>query len=149
MKKILFLVLASALFTSCAIKHPYLRYSSAIDFSKITRTGFFITESNSVSFPYDPVGSISAAVESGYEILGERNLSRDDIYGSSKKFKYGAYKNAEVEDAISELIESARKMGADAIINLQIVYNAPISNKYGVILSPSSYVVSGMAVKRR
>lgn len=150
MKKFLFIALSAFLLSSCAVKYSYKRYSNAIDFTDVTSAGFFLTESNSVSFPYDPIGSVSAVVESGYEVLGQqKNLSRDEIYGNSDKIKYGKYKFAEPEDAISELIAAAQKLGANGIINLSLRYSSAIYDKNGNIISPSSYVVSGMAIKKR
>ncbi len=151
MKKFLFTAICAFLLTSCAVKYPYKRYSSTIDFSDATRAGFFLTESNSVSFPYEPIGSVSAVVESGFEVIGQnKEQTKDDIYSYSElaKLKFGKYKFAEPEDAISELISAAQKLGANGIINLNLRYTGAIYDKNGNIISPSSYVVSGMAIKK-
>lgn len=151
MRKILFTVICVFLLTSCAVKYPYKRYSNAIDFTEVTRSGFFLTESNSVSFQYDPLGSVSAVVESGYEVIGQKKeQSQDDIYSYNElaNLKFGKYKFAEPEDAISELITAAKKLGANGIINLNLRYTSAIYDKNGIIISPSSYVVSGMAIKK-
>lgn len=152
MKKILFISICTMLLASCAVKYPYKRYSSAIDFSEVTRAGFFLSESNSVSFPYEPVGSVTAVVESGYEVVGQqKNQTPDEVYSYQDlaKMKFGKYKYATPEDAISELISSAQELGANGIINLKTTYGSAIYDKNGAIVSPSSYVVSGMAIKRK
>lgn len=147
MKKIISFCVVLLFVTSCTTyKIPYRRYSVAIDFSAYAQKGFFITESNSVSFPYEPVGSISAVVSSGYEILNSENLkSNDDVYGSYNKIKYGKMIYASVNDAIDELYNSARSLGADGIINFSFEY-VPVSYYKYV---PDSYVVSGMAIRRK
>lgn len=152
MKKILAFTFLTLLLFSCGpIKYPYRQYSSAIDFSDVTRSGFFITESNSVSFPYDPIGSVSAVAESGYEVIkGAKEQTQDDIYSFDElsKMKFGKYKFAQPEDVISELISSAKELGANGIINLKITYTPATYANNGIIISPSSYVASGMAIKK-
>ena len=150
MKKIISFCVVLLLVTSCTTyKIPYRRYSAAIDFSAYAQKGFFITESNSVSFPYEPVGSISAVVSSGYEILNSENLkSTDDVYGSYKKIKYGKMIDASVNDALDELYNSAIRLGADGIINFRSEYVPSLYNK-AVLITPDSYIVSGMAIRRK
>lgn len=151
MRKIIFFIIVAAMFASCGVKYPYRRYSNVIDFTEVTQAGFFITESNSVSFQYDPLGSVTSVVESGYEVLGNKDgQMNDDVYSyKSSNTKFGKYTYAQAEDAISELISSAQKLGANGIINLKITYTPSVHDKYGNIISPSSYVVSGMAIKRK
>lgn len=150
MKKIIPFCFVLLLITSCTTyKIPYRRYSSTIDFSAYSQKGFFITKSNSVSFPYEPVGSISAVVSSGYEVLNSENLkSTDDVYGSYKKIKYGKMIDASVNDALDELYNSARLLGADGIINFRSEY-VPASYDKSVLTTPDSYIVSGMAIRRK
>lgn len=150
MKKIISFCVVFLFVTSCTTyKIPYRRYSAAIDFSAYAQKGFFITESNSVSFPYEPVGSISAVVSSGYEILNSENLkSNDDVYGSYKKIKYGKMIDASLNDALDELYNSALRLGADGIINFRSEYVPSLYNK-AVLITPDSYVVSGMAIRRK
>jgi uncharacterized protein YbjQ (UPF0145 family) len=150
MKKIISFCVVLLFVTSCTTyKIPYRRYSAAIDFSAYAQKGFFITESNSVSFSYEPVGSISAVVSSGYEILNSENLkSTDDVYGSYKKIKYGKMIDASVNDALDELYNSAIRLGADGIINFRSEYVPSLYNK-AVLITPDSYIVSGMAIRRK
>jgi uncharacterized protein YbjQ (UPF0145 family) len=150
MKKIISFCVVLLLVTSCTTyKIPYRRYSGTIDFSAYAQKGFFITESNSVSFSYEPLGSITSVVSSGYEILNLENLkSNDDIYGSYKKIKYGKMIDASVNDALDELYNSALRLGADGIINFRSEYVPSLYNK-AVLITPDSYVVSGMAIRRK
>lgn len=150
MKKIISFCVVLLFVTSCTTyKIPYRCYSDSIDFSVYSQKGFFITESNSVSFSYESVGSISAVVSSGYEVLNSENLeSTDDVYGSSKKIKYGKMITASVNDALDELYNSAVSLGADGIINFRSEY-VPASYDKSVLTTPDSYIVSGMGIRRK
>ncbi len=150
MKKILFFTIFVLLVPSCSVKYPYRKYATVIDFTEITKSGFYITESNSVSFNYIPLGSLTSVVESGYEVLGSNaGDSSDDIYKlNSSKISYGDYIQAEPNEAIDELVSLSKEMGANGIINLKMNYNPAIYDKNGNVITASSYVVTGMAIKR-
>ncbi len=152
MKKILLFAAALLLLSSCGVKYPYNRYSSAIDFSAITRgSNFFITESNSVSFDYKPLGSVSSSVKSGYEVIKGEQKSRPEGYSFRElaKLKFGDYKYATADAAIEELISASKKLGANGIINLKIIYTPAVYDKNGNIISPSSYYTTGMAIDKK
>lgn len=151
MKKYLVLVLITALLSSCAAKYPYKRYSTVVDFEKYTSQGFFITESNSVSFDYNPIGSVSAVIESGYEVIGSKvNDQRDDVYSfKSTNVKYGDYIDTNINDVIEEIVIIADEAGADGIINLNIQYESGVYGKYGSVVRPPMYIATGMAIKRK
>jgi uncharacterized protein YbjQ (UPF0145 family) len=124
------------------VRSPYLKYHGVVDYSKYMSRGFFITEANSVSFDYESIGSVTAGVESGWEILDtttKTTTSKDDVYGSSTKtkIKYGEYIQAELDDAIEELYSTSIELGADGVIN------------FSIRSSLGEYVVSGMAIKRK
>jgi uncharacterized protein YbjQ (UPF0145 family) len=135
MKKIILTSLVFCLFllfNGCIIRHPYLESISPIDYSEYTKSGFFLTESNSVSFDYNPIGNISATITSGYV---------------GKQFVKATY-----EDALQLLHENAREMKANGIINLKFSYsigdhvvnNFDTQNNYY-----SSITASGMAIRRK
>lgn len=150
MKKILFISIIALFLSSCVTYKPaYTRFTEGVDFSEYTRRGFFITESNSVSFNYDPVGSLSSVVRGGYEVLGtDTYRSEDEVYGTHTKVRYGSFIPASVDDALDELYNSARELGADGIINFKLTYH-PSEYEKNVLVRHSSYVVSGMAIKRK
>lgn len=150
MKKIILLFFTTSLLVSCAVpRKAYVRESSAVDFSEYARKGFFITESNSVSFPYEPISSVSALVESGYEVLGEKRSASDELYGLNLNTKYGEFIRAKSQDALDELYEKSREMGADGIINLKIDYTPLRTSSNGSVISWESYYITGMAIKRK
>ncbi|MDR0681615.1 MAG: hypothetical protein LBG15_07200, partial [Dysgonamonadaceae bacterium] len=82
------LVLILTVFTSCVPgRMGYHTNTYIIDYSVFTEKGFFVSESNSVSFDYRPLGSLHVTVYSGkvpgVKKLAEKKLikkSEDDIY---------------------------------------------------------------------
>lgn len=149
MKKfILFVFVAVSLiiFASCMPKRAFTKVSSAVDYTKYSENGFFMTEANSVSFRYEPLGSITAIARSGYEVIGSDDSSnfQDDTYGKpAKKVKYGEYRSAYPEDALEELYNKALEMGANGVINLKFTYLSQTNS-----LIPEGWMVTGMAIKK-
>ncbi len=149
MKKfILFVFVAVSLiiFASCMPKRAFTKVSSAVDYTKYSENGFFMTEANSVSFRYEPLGSITAIARSGYEVIGSDDSSnfQDDTYGKpAKKVKYGEYRSAYPEDALEERYNKALEMGANGVINLKFTYLSQTNS-----LIPEGWMVTGMAIKK-
>lgn len=139
MKKIL-IILSIWFFASCATYSPVVNF---LDYSAYTQEGIFLTESNSVSFRYEPVGSISVLLYSGYAIsrqsMKKENKPEDDIYYNSPISSN--YQNATIQEALRLTVEKAKSQGADAVINLKYQYIQAFKNV------PSGWYVSGMAVK--
>ncbi|TCK85547.1 hypothetical protein [Albibacterium bauzanense] len=116
------------------------------------------TESNSVSFAYSPIGTVLSNEMSGYKnkeivketaIVPAQNNNKDDVYDSaSKKANAPAAKTsnqillATSENCLHLLIEKAKAMGANGIINLKLTTN----NERGV---NGYYTASGMAIKTK
>ncbi len=161
-----FIILLSAFIlvslSGCKISQPVTWFQNgvySVDYFKAGLNGkVFITESNSVNFEYDPVGSITVEQKSGYldsgksekvQILGEKG---DPIYGNSDKMetktkrKKGEWKSATYESVLEEASRAALEMGGDAIINLKLeraidyVANSPVG---------SHPYITGMVVKRK
>lgn len=145
MRKILLLIALSAIVCSCAtvdFRTPYVKSHGVIDYSDYLSKGFFITESNSVNFDYEPIGSVTSVVKSGWEVLNQtkqRVTSVDDVYGSynRSKVKYGDYVSATLEDAIEDLYSAAIALGANGVINFRVTS------------TEGEYVASGMLIKRK
>jgi len=112
---------------------------------------FFITESNSVSFEYKPIGSIGVSL-TGYEEINNKPTVKeslktereDDIYYSNDSntgVNYSIY-NPTLEDAIEIVVSEVKNKGGNGIINF----------KCEIILGSSSasegWFVSGMAIKK-
>lgn len=153
MKRILFITSIVFLLSSCGVKIPYKQYSTFVDYTQYTNQGFFISESNSISFDYEPIGSVRSFVESGYEVLKNNNSNKETTnthtysYDELSKMKFGKYVYASPDAAISELVSKAKEIGANGIINLDVGYIPATTDKNGNVISASSYIVSGMAIK--
>jgi hypothetical protein len=87
---------------------------------------FFISESNSVSFEYKPVGNVSAIVKSGF-IKRKWSLASE-------------------EDALRLLYDEAKRNKANGIINLKISYGWQY-DKNGKIMLLRDIVATGMAIR--
>ena len=140
MKKIFF-ILVVALLTSCGSIAPIVTFT---DYSEYSRNGMFLTESNSVNFQYEPIGSVSALMYSQYVPVTENSSKEqrgEDVYFSSP---YGTrkYQSATVKDVIDLIVHEAQTKGANAIINLKYEYIPATKGQ------PSAWFVSGMAIKK-
>ena len=137
-----------------ALKMPYMSRATVLDYSEYTNKGFFLSEANSVNFEYKALGSITAVTDGGYVVVStkERKDMKDDVYTSSKpsaKIKYGPYKSASPADALSTLCDKAMEIGANGVINININYiPATYDPKTRAILTPDSFVISGMAIRK-
>lgn len=139
------LALALAL-ASCSPKIPYYASASYIDYSEFNKQGCFLSESNSVSFDYTPLGSVSVTVLSG-NVTGQR-ASRyvyQDLNGKTNATEeYNKWTPANVQEAIAMAVDAAKKQGGNGIINLHI---QPISETVEKTVR-SGYLVTGMVIKK-
>lgn len=148
-KSILFVVVL-VMTVSCSPKRYYSSFTYLIDYQKYTEEGFFLTESNSVSFEYSPVGSVCSVVESraGSEAAFKpvKHYVDDTLYENDPSIKvHREIKSATVDDAIATAIECARVKGANGIINLSVTET---SKDIGYGLTEKVIIVKGMAIKR-
>ena len=152
MKKMFFVVIISLLAVSCVTTDKmYSLSTSEISYSLYTQQGFFFSESNSVSFEYEPIGSVYSMSRAGYVPQGKSTVKKttktnlDDIYENNRSenglsFTSGKYKSANIPDALDAMYQNAKRLGADGVINL----------KYEFSYVPSErVVVSGMAIKKK
>ena len=147
MKKFLLFAFVALIFTSC-MKIPYTSTVTVIDYSYFSKKGFFITESPSVSFDYEPVGSIIVRVENGHEVVKEKTKVTKTLLGGetiTRTSKLGEYKVATVDNALDVIYEESIKAGANGLINVKIT---PLSVYQSGITFITGYNVSGMAIKK-
>lgn len=149
MKKVLFLILSIGLFTACVtpkMPEPY-GFSSFLDYSPLTGRGIYVTESNSVSFDYKTLGSVSATEVGGWVKKGkeqrtarESNKSKDDdMYVGIDRNQYtgkNAYVTPSLDVAMERMANTLKEVGANGIINLKVQSD------------PSRIVISGMAIRK-
>lgn len=162
MKRALLVLMTASLLTGCSIipKTMYVGSVSIVDYSPYSDEGFFITESNSVSFDYQPVSSVTAVFRSGYasvEIVEKENQKpkskqTDDVYSgriASGRIKTGDFVEATPQSALEELYRKSVEIGANGIINLKIsTFTEGGVDNLGKPVTLIGYSASGMAIKR-
>jgi len=139
MKKLFILLAVVAGLSSCATPGP--QYSEFGTVTSYSDYDMFITEATSLNFNYEPLGSVSAYVESGY---------------ANGIVKRANFVSATPDDAIRVLTEKARQIGAFGIMNVKIQVSVIANPHYtgnNNILNMQEYAflrtykASGMAIK--
>lgn len=136
MKKIL-LLLSIFLFSSC-VRNFYIENVS-LDYSQYTKQGFFITESPTAPFDYEPIASLYTFVYSGKD----KEWAKNNKSNMRKDPFSEGYRMATYSDGIESIYQDAIKKGADGIININ--YNVTYNKEGGV----DHIIVKGMAIKRK
>lgn len=98
---------------------------STIDYSEFTKRGIFVTEANSVSFDYQPIGSVFSVSQ-----------------GEMKGFVFYNISNVNLNKVFQEMAEKLSDMGANGLINLKIT--SLEANAVTIKVS-----VSGMAIRTK
>jgi len=120
MKQLFLFIVCAALCSGC-VAYREATYTNRYDQFQ----GMFITESNSVNFSYTPVGSVNAAIQSGYD-------------GTQ-------YIHATIDDVLYLLSSEAERQGANGIINLKIEYGSK-KDIYGKDTGHLIIYASGMGI---
>ena len=140
---ILSIVLGALLLTSCASTFTHATYY--IDYKDAGQGKLFITESNSVSFDYEPLGSIlveeiPGAVKVSVPISDKERRNHDDLYTSSSK-TVTSYSQATAQTALNYAAQKCIEIGGDGLINVKL-------NSYMDDHKRRVVQVSGMVIKR-
>ncbi len=151
MRKLSFLiaVIATFVMTACSVKIPYRYSMSYIDYNTVSQQyGVFITESNSVGFDYQPIGSISLMERSGNEVKSSESEAKDGVYSKSliTTVKYGDWIEASIDELLKIACQKAIEQGGNGIINMKIEY-LPSTVVNNVVYS-EGYRITGMIIKR-
>ena len=120
MKKYLLLMLIAIGLASC-VTVEQVTHTNIIDYSRFTKNGIFVTESNTVNFDYEPLGSVVAT-------------SRGPVAS------YLVAMTVDMDKAFSDIGKKLKEINADGLINLKITNYA---DKYYYFTT-----VSGMAIRR-
>lgn len=121
-------VVTTLAFTNCqTYRQEYSVATTSLNYAQYAQDGFFISEANSVSFDYTPIGSVSSQVSSGY-------------FHSSKIWVI-----AKPEDGMKEIIKYAQRLGANGLINFKIT---PFTRTLGSGTVLDGFLLTGMAIKR-
>lgn len=145
-RTIITIAIVTALLTSCAPNIQYVASSSYINYQTYAEQGVYITESNSVSFDYTPLGSVSAVVFPGY--VKSTRLSQykyEDLNGNPQPTEtYNKWQSADVTDAIALAVEKAKQQGGNGIINFRV---QPTSESNGKTVR-HGFLVTGMVISK-
>lgn len=133
MKRIL-LLLTIVLLSSCCGRNFYIKTVS-LDYSKYLKKGFFMTESPSVSFEYEPIASLQSIVYSGRD-KGRSKKKGNDFYSLENEIRWATH-----DDGLEAIYQEARQKGANGIIN--ITYTSIYDKEGGI----DYIIVRGMAIQ--
>ena len=149
MKKLLLFIIPALMLTGCFPKYEAIRRASILDYTEFTSKGFFVTESNSVSFDYDAIGSVIGENYGGYEVLYKKDQMGDDTYSrlTEIKVKYGKYLPAKADVALREMILKAMEKGANGVINVRI--NGSSRFTASADTTYYGYIATGMAIRKK
>ncbi|WP_304649350.1 hypothetical protein [uncultured Duncaniella sp.] len=145
---ILAMIVVAFLFASCSQKILYTESVGFVDYSTYLNEGIFLTESNSVNFEYDAIGSVSAVVYSGDAVVSQsEQVDKNEIYGERTKVKNKVgWKAASPDDALNAAVAQVRKQGGNGLINIKITPTTEIDNAKRV---RTGFLITGMAIKRK
>ncbi|WP_289763767.1 hypothetical protein [uncultured Duncaniella sp.] len=146
----LFLIPVVAVLSSCQSNNfmPMLSHQTYyLDYKEAGQGKVFITEANSVSFEYEPLGSILIVEYPGYvkvsdpsgEVQEEKKkLFAANLYNNKESnFKF---QPASIQSAMNYAVEKALALGGDGIINLK--FSSDFNATTNVVQ------ISGMVIKR-
>ncbi len=158
MKKVLYcslFIFVTGVLASCATSTSTASYpapygfSTFLDYSSLTSKGIYVTESNSVSFDYKTLGSVSAIEIGGWVKKGKEpkksiprepnKNSEDELYTRINKNQYtekNVYVDPSLDMAMDRMANTLKEVGANGIINLKV------QSESGRI------IISGMAIRK-
>lgn len=146
MKKFILLFLIAPIFACTAIKTAAVYEVTAIDYSRYTNKGFYITTSLDVNFEYQAIGSLTANFLNGYDpiVEGENFVYIDLIDGSKVKKTSDKYIAGTPQGVMDLLYEKCVEMKANGIINLKINYVSKINPE--TLVAQNGYEGTGIAI---
>lgn len=118
MRKILLLMLMAIGLASCVSVQQFTT-TTVVDYSEFAKQGIFVTESNSVSFDYQPLGSVVSVTQGALSGLVSKSIDKDK--------------------AFMDIAAKVKEIGGNGILNF----------KYNIMATgAASYMtVSGMAIR--
>lgn len=122
-----------------------------VDYTTLTNQGIFVTESNSVNFSYEPIGSISIDELGGWvrkENKKRMTNVREDYYYNSSNLIAGkqVYQAPDMNNMFNKLAAQLHELGANGIINLKITQTFEYQKEIKQFIH--RVTISGMAIKK-
>lgn len=148
MKGVFNLLMLAVLLASCStvnVPSPK-QYASCIDYGYLSQKGVYVSESNSVNFEYEPLGSLYVECTGGWVKNSQRSAqsSMEDIYYN--KGQKVVYQPATVEDAFSQALGELKKLRGNGIINFKINTISEYLPAYQA--SVNKIIITGMCIRR-
>ncbi len=145
MKKTFFILSAvlALFFTSCTSSVQYLssEYISIFDYWYLQQRDIFVSESNSVNFAYESIGSVVIEVRSG----GTQTVNM--INGRESGQDLSTIQQKAREEVIMRLYDELKSLGANGIINVKVDVLPPVPAGKNIYSGPG-YSITGMAIKK-
>ena len=110
-----------------------------IDYAVLTNQGIFVTESNSVNFAYEPIGSISIDELGGWVRKDNKKRAaniKEDYY----------YNSPNLDNMFNKLAAELHELGANGIINLKITQTVEFQKEIKQFIH--RVTISGMAISK-
>ena len=118
MRKILLLMLMTIGLASCVSVQQFTT-TTVVDYSEFAKQGIFVTESNSVSFDYQPLGSVVSVTQGALSGLVSKSIDKDK--------------------AFLDIASKVKEIGGNGILNFKFNITATGAASY--------MTVSGMAIR--
>lgn len=152
MKKVYLLFVVMLLVLSACQSLPAPKSNVVVvDYTALTNQGIFVTESNSVNFSYEPIGSISIDELGGWVRENKQkravDIKEDYYYNSPNPFSgKQVYQAPDMNNMFNKLAAQLHELGANGIINLKITQTFEYQKEIKQFIH--RVTISGMAIKK-
>ena len=137
-------ILALASCTTVNVPAPK-QYAATIDYTYLSQKGIFVTESNSVSFDYEPLGSLYVECLGGWVKKKHKDGDvMEDIYMANPGSVM--YLKPTIEEAYQLVLSEIKKLRANGVINLKISTVSEFNSTYKVTVD--KIVITGMCIRK-
>ena len=147
MKLKLLLIMPILALASCSIVNVPApkQYAATIDYAYLSQKGIFVTESNSVNFDYEPLGSIYVECTGGWV---KKKYKEGDVMGDIYMTNLGSvkYLPPTIDDAYQLILSEVKKLRANGVINLKISTVSEYLSTYKVTVN--KIIITGMCIRR-
>ena len=137
------MMIVSVFVTSCATLVPGPgKYVACVDYGYLSQKGIFVSESNTVNFDYEPLGSLYVECTGGW--VKNDEISMEDIYITKKGKK--TYQPPIVEDAFDLALGELKALRGNGIINFKITMVSEYLPFYKVTVD--KLIITGMCIRK-
>lgn len=114
---------------------------TVLDYTPYVEQGFFITESNSVSFDYNPISTIYVVT------TGSESKKDMEWYYDKGVMRQRDARIASPENALKKAVEEAKSRGGNGLINLKINPTFSQASNGGSYIN--GYSLSAMIINKK